>query len=127
MHLDRLIVGVLTCHGFHRERRWDRRRRQDWAHGYGDWIVFSGVDVFGADIRFNSTLGHRLYFDPGELPHSESAVTGWMTMLKILQVGCLMIRQVTAVNWGYIGDAIPSFVTIAFIPFSYSVAYGLIA
>lgn len=48
-------------------------------------------------------------------------------MLTIPQVGCLMIRQVTAVNWGYIGDAIPSFVTIAFIPFSYSVAYGLIA
>lgn len=38
-----------------------------------------------------------------------------------------MIRQVTAVNWRYAGDAIPSFVTIAFIPFSYSVAYGLIA
>lgn len=38
-----------------------------------------------------------------------------------------MIRQVVAVNWGYIGDALPSFVTICFIPFSYSVAYGLIA
>lgn len=38
-----------------------------------------------------------------------------------------MIRQVTAVNWNYIGDAIPSFVAIFFIPFSFSVAYGLIA
>jgi len=38
-----------------------------------------------------------------------------------------MIRQVTRINWAYIGDAIPSFVTLAFIPFSYSVAYGLIA
>lgn len=43
------------------------------------------------------------------------------------EVGCLMIRQVTRINWNYIGVAIPSFVTIAFIPFSYSVAYGLIA
>lgn len=50
-----------------------------------------------------------------------------MVLLMSFQVGCLMIRQVTAVNWSYIGDAIPSFVTIAFIPFSYSVAYGLIA
>ncbi|KUI71736.1 hypothetical protein VM1G_06697 [Cytospora mali] len=40
--------------------------------------------------------------------------------------GCTLIL-VTAVNWRYVGDAIPSFVTIAFIPFSYSVAYGLIA
>lgn len=38
-----------------------------------------------------------------------------------------MIRQVVSINWAYIGDAIPSFVTMTFIPFSYSVAYGLIA
>jgi len=44
-----------------------------------------------------------------------------------MQVGCLMIRQVTCVNWSYIGDAIPSFVTIVFIPYSFSVAYGLMA
>jgi AGZA family xanthine/uracil permease-like MFS transporter len=43
------------------------------------------------------------------------------------QVGCMMIRQVTKINWAYIGDAIPSFVTLVFIPFSYSCAYGLIA
>lgn len=39
----------------------------------------------------------------------------------------MMIRQITAINWRYVGDAIPSFVVLAFIPFSYSVAYGLIA
>jgi len=39
----------------------------------------------------------------------------------------MMIRQVQQINWHYIGDVIPSFVVIAFIPFSYSVAYGLIA
>lgn len=38
-----------------------------------------------------------------------------------------MIRQVTNINWGYIGDAVPSFVTLALMPFTYSVAYGLIA
>lgn len=31
------------------------------------------------------------------------------------------------VNWGYAGDALPAAVTLLFIPFSYSVAYGLIA
>ncbi|KAG6069161.1 hypothetical protein E4U32_004024 [Claviceps aff. humidiphila group G2b] len=43
------------------------------------------------------------------------------------KVGCMMIRQITQVNWHYVGDALPSFVVMAFIPFSYSVAYGLIA
>lgn len=38
-----------------------------------------------------------------------------------------MMRQIGTINWNYAGDAIPSFVTIMFIPFSYSVAYGLIA
>lgn len=39
----------------------------------------------------------------------------------------MMMRQVTLINWRYIGDAIPAFVTLLFMPFSYSVAYGLIA
>ncbi|KAG8159592.1 hypothetical protein KVR01_010229 [Diaporthe batatas] len=56
-----------------------------------------------------------------------ASIPPWATGCTLILVGCLMIRQVTAVNWRYVGDAIPSFVTIAFIPFSYSVAYGLIA
>lgn len=38
-----------------------------------------------------------------------------------------MMRQVININWRYIGDAIPAFVTLMFIPFGYSAAYGLIA
>jgi adenine/guanine/hypoxanthine permease len=30
-------------------------------------------------------------------------------------------------NWNYPGDAIPAFLTIALMPFTYSIAYGLIA
>lgn len=48
-------------------------------------------------------------------------------MLTRGQVGCMMMRQVTAINWRYIGDAVPAFITLAFMPLSYSVAYGLIA
>ena len=39
----------------------------------------------------------------------------------------MMMRQVTMINWRYIGDAVQAFVTLIFMPFSYSVAYGLIA
>jgi adenine/guanine/hypoxanthine permease len=38
-----------------------------------------------------------------------------------------MMRQVVSINWSYIGDAVPAFVTVMFIPFGYSAAYGLIA
>ncbi|KAI0407480.1 xanthine/uracil permease family protein-like protein [Xylaria palmicola] len=56
-----------------------------------------------------------------------ASIPPWATGGTLILVGCLMIRQVTNINWQYIGDAVPSFVTLAFMPFSYSVAYGLIA
>ena len=39
----------------------------------------------------------------------------------------MMMRQVVSINWRYIGDAVPAFVTLLFIPLSYSIAYGVIA
>ncbi|KAH7152902.1 permease family-domain-containing protein [Dactylonectria macrodidyma] len=56
-----------------------------------------------------------------------ASVPPWATGCTLVMVGCMMIRQVTQVNWRYIGDVLPSFVVMTFIPFSYSVAYGLIA
>ncbi|KAI8958549.1 permease family-domain-containing protein [Daldinia sp. FL1419] len=56
-----------------------------------------------------------------------ASVPPWATGSTLVLVGCLMIRQVININWAYIGDAVPSFVTLAFMPFSFSVAYGLIA
>ncbi|KAK4191398.1 ubiquitin carboxyl-terminal hydrolase [Podospora australis] len=56
-----------------------------------------------------------------------ASIPPWATGSTLMLVGCLMIRQVSKINWAYIGDAVPSFITLAFIPFTYSVAYGLIA
>ncbi|KAI5458424.1 permease family-domain-containing protein [Mariannaea sp. PMI_226] len=56
-----------------------------------------------------------------------ASIPPWATGCTLILVGCMMIRQVTQVNWRYIGDILPSFVVMTFIPFSYSVAYGLIA
>ncbi|KAI9742802.1 MAG: hypothetical protein M1818_003531 [Claussenomyces sp. TS43310] len=56
-----------------------------------------------------------------------ASIPPWATGCTLILVGCMMMRQVTAINWRYIGDAVPAFVTLAFMPLSYSVAYGLIA
>jgi AGZA family xanthine/uracil permease-like MFS transporter len=56
-----------------------------------------------------------------------ASIPPWATGCTLVLVGCLMMRQVTSVNWNFIGDALPAFVTIAAMPFTYSVAYGLIA
>ncbi|KAK2072283.1 hypothetical protein P8C59_006645 [Phyllachora maydis] len=55
-----------------------------------------------------------------------ASIPPWATGCTLILVGCLMVRQVTRINWIYVGDAVPSFVTLALIPFTYSVAYGLI-
>jgi AGZA family xanthine/uracil permease-like MFS transporter len=56
-----------------------------------------------------------------------ASIPPWATGCTLVLVGCMMMRQVTFVNWSYIGDAVPAFVTIVCMPFTYSVAYGLIA
>lgn len=39
----------------------------------------------------------------------------------------MMMKAAADINWHYPGDAIPAFVTMALMPFTYSIAYGLIA
>ncbi|TVY13238.1 putative xanthine/uracil permease [Lachnellula arida] len=56
-----------------------------------------------------------------------ASIPPWATGCTLILVGCMMMRQVTAVNWSFIGDALPAFVTIVTMPFTYSVSYGLIA
>ncbi|KAF1990640.1 xanthine/uracil permease family protein-like protein, partial [Aulographum hederae CBS 113979] len=56
-----------------------------------------------------------------------ASIPPWATGGTLVIVGAMMMRQVKVINWDYIGDAVPAFVTLAFIPFSYSIAYGLIA
>ncbi|KAE8440644.1 hypothetical protein EG329_006996 [Mollisiaceae sp. DMI_Dod_QoI] len=56
-----------------------------------------------------------------------ASIPPWATGCTLILVGCMMMRQVTAVNWAFIGDALPAFVTIVCMPLTYSVAYGLIA
>ncbi|CAD6500833.1 BgTH12-06538 [Blumeria graminis f. sp. triticale] len=56
-----------------------------------------------------------------------ASIPPWATGCTLILVGCMMMVQVTEVNWIFIGDALPAFITIVAMPFTYSVAYGLIA
>ncbi|KAF1913295.1 purine transporter [Ampelomyces quisqualis] len=56
-----------------------------------------------------------------------ASIPPWATGGALILVGCMMMRGVVAINWNYPGDSIPAFVTLMFMPFSYSIAYGLIA
>lgn len=56
-----------------------------------------------------------------------ASIPPWATGCTLVIVGSLMCEAATKINWRYYGDAIPAFLTICIMPFTYSIAYGLIA
>jgi AGZA family xanthine/uracil permease-like MFS transporter len=56
-----------------------------------------------------------------------ASIPAWATGCTLILVGAMMARACTDINWRYIGDSIPAFLTLAIMPFTYSIAYGLIA
>lgn len=56
-----------------------------------------------------------------------ASIPPWATGCVLIIVGSMMVRAVTEINWRYMGDAVPAFLTIAIMPFTYSIADGLIA
>ncbi|KAK1998141.1 permease [Colletotrichum falcatum] len=55
-----------------------------------------------------------------------ASIPPWATGCVLILVGSMMVRAVTEINWRYMGDAIPAFITLALMPFTYSIADGLI-
>ncbi|KAJ4295294.1 hypothetical protein N0V90_007305 [Kalmusia sp. IMI 367209] len=56
-----------------------------------------------------------------------ASIPPWATGCTLVIVGCLMASAAKDINWRYMGDAIPAFLTITIMPFTYSIAYGMIA
>ena len=54
-----------------------------------------------------------------------SAIPPFATAPVLLIVGVLMAGSITKINWNDPAESIPSFLTILFIPFSFSIAEGL--
>jgi AGZA family xanthine/uracil permease-like MFS transporter len=55
-----------------------------------------------------------------------ASIPPWATGPVLVIVGSMMAKAAADINWKYPGDAIPAFITIAVMPFTYSIAYGLI-
>ena len=48
-----------------------------------------------------------------------ASLPSWATGGALVIVGTLMARNVREINWDYMGDAVPAFLTIIIIPLSY--------
>ncbi|KAJ9053131.1 hypothetical protein DSO57_1027389 [Entomophthora muscae] len=51
----------------------------------------------------------------------------WATGPSLIMIGVMMARPASMVPWEYPGEAVPAFLTIATIPLSFSVPYGILA
>merc|ERR1712000_76510 len=56
-----------------------------------------------------------------------ASIPPWATGCTLIIVGSMMATAAKDINWKYFGDALPAFLTIAIMPFTYSIADGLIA
>jgi AGZA family xanthine/uracil permease-like MFS transporter len=56
-----------------------------------------------------------------------SSVPPWATGPALILVGAMMMRGLVNIDWDDYGAAIPAFLTIAIMPLTYSIAYGIIA
>lgn len=61
-----------------------------------------------------------LFFSP-----LAQSVPGFATAPALLFVGVLMIHGITNIDWDDITEAVPAFLTIVFMPFTYSIADGI--
>ncbi|KAI7856815.1 permease family-domain-containing protein [Circinella umbellata] len=50
----------------------------------------------------------------------------WATGGALVIVGSMMAASARTINWDYPGDSIPAFITIAVMPFTYSISYGIV-
>jgi AGZA family xanthine/uracil permease-like MFS transporter len=56
-----------------------------------------------------------------------ASIPPWATGCTLIIVGAMMAKSAADINWRYIGDSLPAFITLVVMPFTYSIAYGLIA
>lgn len=56
-----------------------------------------------------------------------ASLPSWATGATLIVVGSFMMKNAMYISWAFVGDALPAFITIITMPYTYSIAYGLIA
>lgn len=86
----------------------------------------AGISEGGVTGLTACTTGILFFFSLFFAPIFAS-IPPWATGCTLILVGAMMARACTEINWRYTGDSVPAFITLVIMPFTYSIAYGLIA
>ena len=84
----------------------------------------SGV-AEGGRTGLSAVVTAVMFFIAMFLSPVASLIPGCATATALIYVGILMINCVTDINWKDAEIAVPAFLTMAFMPFTYNVSYGI--
>jgi AGZA family xanthine/uracil permease-like MFS transporter len=84
----------------------------------------SGV-AEGGRTGFAAVVTAIMFFIAMFLSPVASLIPGCATATALIYVGILMINCVTNIDWKDVEIAVPAFLTMAFMPFTYNVSYGI--
>ncbi|WP_205503289.1 NCS2 family permease [Rufibacter psychrotolerans] len=84
-----------------------------------------GIEA-GGRTGLTAVVGALLFLPFLFLAPLLSVVPAIATAPAVVLVGVFMVRPVTKINWGQLDEAIPAFLAMVLIPFSYSITQGII-
>ena len=80
---------------------------------------YSNTPAEGGKTGITAVVTGLLFFVSIFFAPIFASIPPWATGSALVIVGSLMIRNVRDINWDYIGDALPAFLTILIIPLSF--------
>lgn len=84
----------------------------------------SGV-AEGGRTGLTAVVAAVMFFIAMFLSPVAALIPGCATATALIYVGILMINCVTSIDWKDVEVAVPAFLTMAFMPFTYNVSYGI--
>lgn len=81
--------------------------------------LYSNTLIEGGKTGIAAVVTGLLFFVSIFFAPVFASIPPWATGGALVIVGSLMIRNVRDINWDYIGDALPAFLTILIIPLSF--------
>ena len=79
----------------------------------------------GGRTGLSSMVTGGLFFIAMFLSPIASLIPGCATAAALIYVGVLMMNSVREIDWLSASEAVPAFMVVAFMPFTYNISYGI--
>lgn len=91
----------------------------------GTYVEASAGIAEGGKTGLSAMVTGALFFISLFLSPIASLVPGCATAAALIYVGILMMNSARNINWLQTGEAVPAFMTLAMMPMTYNISYGI--